>query len=114
MDSNSQKSIHVAPSRHLDGGQVGDGLGLGDLGDDLVVRKHADLEVLGADDELVPAVLVVVGEDEGGHVVPGHGPERVVALVVESLQRAVAAHDGQGSAGAANPPWVTCQASTSL
>ena len=56
---------------------------------------NPDFKILAADDELVEAVLVVVGQDKGGHIVSSHRPERVVALIVESLQRAVSAHNGK-------------------
>ena len=75
----------MAPSHHLDGGQVGDGLGLGDLGDDLVVSEDSDLEIFRADYQLIVTVLVVVRHHQRGHVVPSHGPEWVVALVVKAL-----------------------------
>ena len=44
-----------------------------------------DLKILGPDDELVFAVVVVVHQTQGGDVVAGHGPEGVVALVIETL-----------------------------
>ena len=46
-----------------------------------------DLKILGPDDELVFAVVVVVHQTQGGDVVAGHGPEWVVALVIETLVR---------------------------
>ena len=33
--------------------------------------------------------LCVVGEDEGGNIISGYRPERIIALVVESLQKLV-------------------------
>ena len=58
---------------------------LGDLGDDLVVSEHSDLEILRADYQLIVTVLVVVRHHQRGHVVSSHRPEGVVALVVKSL-----------------------------
>ena len=58
---------------------------------------NPDFKILAADDELVEAVLVVVGQDKGGHIVSSHRPEWVVAFVVESLQRAVSADNGERS-----------------
>ena len=73
---------------------------------------NPDFKILAANDELVEAVLVVVGQDKGGHIVSSHRPEWVVAwmfcfiqafiaipetLIVESLQRAVSADNGERS-----------------
>ena len=76
---------------------MGDCLRLSYFGDNLVVVEHLvlmlvqlvvnnqstdpDLKVLAADDQLVQAVLVVVGQHKGGHIVPSHRPEWVVSCI---------------------------------
>ena len=44
-------------------------------------RTDPDFEVLAADNELVQAVLVVVRQDKGGHIVPCHRPKWIVPWV---------------------------------
>ena len=76
---------------------MGDCLRLSYFGDNLVVVEHLvlmlvqlvvnnqstdpDLKVFAADDQLVQAVLVVVCQHKGGHIVPSHRPEWVVSCI---------------------------------
>ena len=62
---------------------------------DLLVAEDADLEVVRPHQQLQRAVLVHIAEGHRADVVAGHSPVRLVALVVEALDRAVAADEGQ-------------------
>ena len=65
---------------------MSDSVSFSDLSNNFILSKHSDLEIFRANNQLIPAILVVVSEHQRGDIVPGHCPEGIITFMIKSQQ----------------------------
>mmetsp|Transcript_55833 Transcript_55833/g.120704 ORF Transcript_55833/g.120704 Transcript_55833/m.120704 type:complete len:320 (-) Transcript_55833:66-1025(-) len=102
VDAHSPMHQRVRKARLVERLQADHHISLRDLFQHILMAEDAHLEILGTANQLSNAIVVDVTECEGTDVVTSHSPEQLVALVVEGLYRAVAAHHTSRELGGCN------------